>query len=78
MHLRLGVGYPQIAPLSTIFLDGAQVDASAGMPCRIGSGGNTIWIGVRDAGAFLNGAVDDVRVYDRALHPDLIKAIAAE
>ena len=62
---------------TTIFVDGTQLSQTSGNPCRIGPGSNTICIGVRDNGAYLNGALDDVRVYDRALAPQLIEEIAA-
>lgn len=63
---------------SIMYLNGEEVGRSGGMPCRIGSAGSQIAIGVRDGGAYLNGAVDDVRMYNRTLGPDVIAALANE
>ncbi len=60
-----------------IFVDGVLVGEHSGTPCRIGGGGKGICVGVRDGGAFLNGALRDVRIYDRALHPGLITALSS-
>jgi outer membrane protein assembly factor BamB len=61
----------------TIYLNGKRVGSSSGVPGRLGNVSATIDIGVRDGGAYLAGAVDDVRVYNRALAPALIADMAA-
>jgi len=61
-----------------IYLNGKEAGRRTGASCRIGPSGRHIAIGVRDRGAFLNGSVDDVRIYKRALGPGVIAAIASE
>jgi len=58
-----------------LYLNGKQVERVTAPPCRIGPSGGQLAIGVRDGGAFLNGAVDDVRLYDRALAPAVIASV---
>ncbi len=59
-----------------IYLDGEPVGTTLSAPCRIRPVSGRIDIGVRDTGAFLNGALDDVRIYDRCLGEALIRQLA--
>ena len=61
-----------------LYLNGKEIARSNGRACAVGPSGSSIAIGVRDGGAFLNGALDDVRLYKRALGPKVIAAIASE
>lgn len=52
-----------------IYLNGKEVRKTTGQPGRIPPVSAAIAVGVRDGGAYLTGAVDDIRIYDRALTP---------
>ncbi len=58
-----------------IYINGTQAGKTGNASGRIPPVTGTIEIGVRDTGAFLNGAVDDVRVYNRALGPNAVRAL---
>jgi hypothetical protein len=60
-----------------IYLNGKRVGKTGGSPGRIGHVSAAMAIGSRDGGAWLTGAIDDVRVYDRALGPAVIAQLAA-
>ena len=61
-----------------IYINGKQAGKVTGAPGRIPPVSGLIDMGVRDTGAFLNGALDDVRVYDCALGPKAITPMLAE
>jgi outer membrane protein assembly factor BamB len=59
-----------------IYVDGKRVGSAAGQPGRIPPVSGAIAIGVRDGSSFLTGALDDVRIYQRALGPQAIAPLA--
>ena len=61
-----------------IYLNGTCVGKSSGTAGRIPDVSGAVYIGVRDGGAFLNGALDDVRIYDRALSAKVVEGLATE
>ena len=64
-----------------LYVDGAQVGASTAMTLRPADLGNTPknYLGRSQwpADPYLDGAIDEFRVYDRALAPDEIQALAS-
>jgi len=63
---------------SVIYLNGKQVGKSATRPGRIRAVSGSIAMGVRDGLAYLSGALDEVRIYDRALGPKAIAPLAKQ
>jgi len=61
-----------------MYLNGKEISRSDGRACTVGPSGSGIAIGSRDGGAYLRGALDEVRLYKRALGPKAIAAIASE
>jgi len=61
-----------------IYINGKQAGKASSAPGWIPPVTGLIDMGVRDTGAFLNGALDDVRVYDRALGPKAIAPMLTE
>jgi len=62
-----------------IYLDGKKVGSGRLPPgSRIPLQKSRLVIGVRDGSAYLNGLVDEVRIYDRVLTPELIRRLAAD
>ncbi len=60
-----------------IYLDGRKVAAGHAPPSsRIPPLKGRLAIGVRDGSAYLNGLVDEVRIYDRVLAPDRIRDLS--
>jgi hypothetical protein len=68
--------YDAEAGETTIYLNGKQVGTSTGQPGRIPAVSGAIDVAVRDGGAYLTGALDEVRVYDRALGPKAVAPLA--
>jgi hypothetical protein len=58
-----------------LYLDGKEVNRSNAFTGTPQGGAGPFTIGRRSDGQFLDGAVDDVRVYRRALNDDEIKAL---
>lgn len=61
-----------------IYLNGKEVRKTDGQPGRIPPVSAAIAVGVRDGGAYLTGALDDIRIYDRALGPVAIAPLAKQ
>lgn len=59
------------------YLNGKEAARSSGHPDRIPAVSGTIAVGVRDGGAYLTGALDDIRIYNRVLGPAAVAALAA-
>ncbi|MBT3290442.1 MAG: PQQ-binding-like beta-propeller repeat protein, partial [Victivallales bacterium] len=76
--VHVAATYDGEAGESVIYLDGKQVGKSANQPARIRAVSGVIDVGVRDTGAFLSGALDEVRIYDRALGPKAIAPLAKQ
>ena len=60
-----------------LYLDGKAVRTSMAAPARVKPVSGSVAVGVRDGSAYLTGAIDEVRVYDRALGPKAIAPLAA-
>jgi hypothetical protein len=58
------------------YLNGKEAARSTGRPECIPAVSGSIAVGVRDGGAFLTGAIDDIRIYSRALGPAAIAPLA--
>lgn len=61
-----------------MYLNGKRVSKADATPSSIRRVSGSISIAMRDGGAFLTGALDDVRVYNRALGPKAIAAMLEE
>jgi outer membrane protein assembly factor BamB len=70
--------YDAEAGETAIYLNGKRVGTSAGQPGRIPAVSAAIDVAVRDGGAYLTGALDEVRIYDRALGPKAIAPLAKQ
>ena len=74
--LHVAGSYDGEAGELAVYLNGKRVGKSDGIPGRIGRVSAIIAIGSRDGSAYLNGDIDDVRIYDRALGPTVITTLA--
>lgn len=63
---------------TVFYLNGREAARSSGRPDRIPPVSAAIAVGVRDGSAFLNGELDDIRIYDRALGPAAIAPLATQ
>ncbi len=62
-----------------LYIDGKRAGTGRLPPgSRIPPAKTSLSIGVRDRSAFLDGRVDEVRLYDRVLSPELVQALARD
>ncbi|MBT7166738.1 MAG: hypothetical protein HN904_28400, partial [Victivallales bacterium] len=63
---------------SVMYINGKQVAKNTSRPGRIRPVSCSIALGVRDGLAYLSGALDEIRIYDRALGPKAIAPLAKQ
>jgi hypothetical protein len=75
---HVGLVYDYAAMKRHLYVDGAQVAVDAGIVAGVQSTAG-LYIGAErtlDTGSFFSGLIDDVRIYDIALSPEKIEALA--